>query len=196
MMKYIAQTIEAHGVSVEETRYEPEYPELYSQKIACFTGHRKIPDITKQINIAIDLALDMGINHFFVGMALGSDQLAAKVLMSRNLPWTAVIPCANQSELWSLQHRKESDRLLRYAENQVIIKPNYTADCMHIRNKYMIDHSDVCIAIYDGRFTGGAFKTYCMAVKKFMPVIKVHPKTKEVSIYQPPKPNHTQFSLF
>jgi uncharacterized phage-like protein YoqJ len=186
-MKYITQTTEAHDVSVNE-RYEAELPEFYNRKIACFTGHRNIPNLTEQINNAIDKAVEMGINHFFVGMALGSDQLAAKVLVDRKLSWSAIIPCANQSALWSQRQKKYYDRLLRYAENQVILSPNYTADCMHVRNRYMIDHSDVCIAVYDGRLTGGTANTYRMAISQRSTIIKINPKSLTVQVSKPRQP--------
>jgi uncharacterized phage-like protein YoqJ len=185
-MKYVTQTIEAHGIPVEETRYEPQYPELYNNKIACFTGHRKVSEsVELPLNKAIDTALEMGINHFFVGMALGSDQLAARMLIARNLPWTAVIPCANQSALWSLSQKQFSDRLLRYAESKVILSANYTAGCMQVRNQYMLDHSDVCIAIYDGRITGGTAGTVRMARKRNLSIIQVNPKTLQITKTKP-----------
>ncbi|MEA5619934.1 SLOG family protein [Cronbergia sp. UHCC 0137] len=196
-MRHITQTIEAHGVQVEESKYEPKYHDLDSDKIACFTGHRKISNnIIGGIKQGIDKALEMGVNHFFVGMAKGTDQLAATILIQRNLPWTAVIPCGDQSKLWSEKEKIISDRLLRYADNQVILRPKYTVDCMHVRNRYMIDHSDVCIAIYDGKLTGGTANTYRLALKKKLPIIQINPSLRRVSVYQPPKPKHTQFSLF
>ena len=66
---------------------------------AFFTGHRDIVNITDGINQLIDIALEREVTKFFNGMALGIDQLAAEVLIERQLHWTAVIPCKDQDRL-------------------------------------------------------------------------------------------------
>jgi uncharacterized phage-like protein YoqJ len=80
---------------------------------AFFTGHRDITNIKDGINQLIDMALERGVTEFFNGMALGIDQLAAEVLIERQLHWTAVIPCQNQDRLWWWQSflRLEAERL-------------------------------------------------------------------------------------
>jgi uncharacterized phage-like protein YoqJ len=80
---------------------------------AFFTGHRDIINIKDGINQLIDMALDRGVTEFFNGMALGIDQLAAEVLIERQLHWTAVIPCQNQDRLWSLQQKLKYQELER-----------------------------------------------------------------------------------
>jgi uncharacterized phage-like protein YoqJ len=165
-----------------ERRYQPKHPDLYGNRIACFTGHRNVTDVVAfPLGRAIHMAVDSGINHFFVGMALGSDQLAAKVLVSMNLPWTAVIPCEDQAKLWSISQRKEFECILRYAKSKVILQAKYSASCMHIRNQYMIDHSESCIAIYDGRLLGGTANTIRLAKSKSLELILVNPSTMKIS---------------
>jgi len=60
------------------------------------TGHRWISSIVykPEIEKLIMMAVNQGVKHFFCGMALGVDQLAAEVLIYHNLKWTAVLPCA------------------------------------------------------------------------------------------------------
>jgi hypothetical protein len=68
----------------------------------------------------IDMALDRGVTEFFNGMALGIDQLAAEVLIERQLHWTAVIPCQNQDRLWTLQQKLKYQELLKSAFSSLV----------------------------------------------------------------------------
>ena len=52
-------------------------------KSAFFTGHRNAINIENAINALIDIAINQGINHFYSGMALGTDMIASKVLINR-----------------------------------------------------------------------------------------------------------------
>jgi uncharacterized phage-like protein YoqJ len=88
---------------------------------AFFTGHRNIDDIKDPINQLIDIALKRGVTEFLNGMALGTDQLAAEVLIKRKLNWTAVIPCKDQDRLWSLQQKVKYKELLKSASNKIVL---------------------------------------------------------------------------
>jgi len=44
--------------------------------------------------------------------------------------------------------------LLKKCDDIIILQENYTPDCMNKRNKYMVDHSSVVIACYNGKPSG------------------------------------------
>lgn len=160
---------------------------------AFFTGHRHIDYLRKEINQLIDYACQLGINQFYCGMALGSDQIAAELLIGRKLRWTAVIPCADQDEKWTKKQRSHYRKLLDQAPKQIVLYPEYSPGCMQARNLWMIKHSDLCLAIWDGRQTGGTAMTVNAAIDRNLPIIHLNPKNKEFSKIDP---KYQQLSLF
>jgi uncharacterized phage-like protein YoqJ len=134
----------------------------------CFTGHR--PDklggyhnhqmhdrvremLRKTIAGLAELVTEP---HFITGMALGVDQWAARILIDMGLPFTAAVPCPNQSERWPKNSQIEYNFILARAAHIETISPTYTPDCMHKRNKWMVDHSSIVIAVWDGSDGGTA----------------------------------------
>jgi len=158
---------------------------------AFFTGHRDITNIKDGINQLIDMALERGVTKFFNGMALGTDQLAAEVLIERQLHWTAVIPCQNQDRLWTLQQKLKYKELLKSASNKIVLYPEYTPGVMQARNQWMVKHSHICLAVYDSRLTGGAALSVNIAIAHHLPIIQFNPKTLEIVVIEP-----KQLSLF
>ena len=76
-------------------------------KSAFFTGHRNVTNIESQVNQLIQRAKQQGIEHFYCGMALGTDSIAARMLTAQNIPWTAVIPFIGQ-EADGQNHRRKN----------------------------------------------------------------------------------------
>ncbi|MFP4336397.1 MAG: SLOG family protein [Halothece sp.] len=150
---------------------------------AFFTGHRAINDRQTKagINQLIDIALEQGVLHFFCGMAIGTDQLAAAILVNRKLPWTAVIPCADQAKLWSQKNQEKYKKLLTYANQIIVLYPQYSPGVMQSRNLYMIERSQLCLAIYDGRDRGGTKTTINLAIARNLSVIAFNPKLEKIN---------------
>ena len=72
----------------------------------------------------------------------------------KDLKIIAVIPCKNQDAKWSLLQQIRYHRLLKKCDEVTTLQENYTAACMNKRNKYMVDHSSVVIACYNGKPSG------------------------------------------
>jgi hypothetical protein len=82
-----------------ETQYTFEGPfDTKEYQTAMITGHRWFKYDIK-VDKLITMALNQGVTKFLCGMALGTDQVAAEILVRRKLKWTAVIPCADQHKL-------------------------------------------------------------------------------------------------
>ncbi|MBD2629681.1 SLOG family protein [Trichormus variabilis] len=158
---------------------------------AFFTGHRNIVNVTDAINQLIDVALERGVTEFLDGLAIGTDQEAAQVLIDRQLLWTAVIPCNDQDRLWSPQQKQRYHQLLKSASNKIVLYPEYTPGVMQARDKWMVTHSHVCLAVYDGRLTGGTALSVNLAIAQHLPVIQFNPRTLEIAVIEP-----RQLSLF
>ena len=126
-----------------------------SIKTACFTGHRhllqqKIDTLSQMIDHAIADAYAHGYRQFLCGGALGFDTLAAsRILIFRNkYPDTRlvlVIPCENQDLHWSKENQTIYRKNREQADDVIILSPVYYQGCMQSRNRYMVDHSSLCI---------------------------------------------------
>ena len=137
---------------------------------ACFTGHRSLPsgapreDIVRSLDAVIAAAVSRGLVNFWTGGAVGFDTLAAcrVIAASKKVPEVKLhlaLPCRNQTEKW-----QRMDDLVLYkqimsaADSVEYMGDFYTAGCMHERNRFMVDHSSLCIA-YCTKRSGGTFYT-------------------------------------
>ena len=96
------------------------------------------------------------------GMALGVDTVfALAVLELKNegypIKLHCAIPCLNHSSAWLQSSKEQYETILSQADEVVIVtKKPYSAKLMQIRNEYMVDRADDCIAIWDGSNGGTA----------------------------------------
>jgi uncharacterized phage-like protein YoqJ len=147
---------------------------------AFFTGHRNVQGIEDKVNNLIQLAKRQGIEHFYCGMALGTDMIAAKLLTKQNILWTAVVPFIGQENRWSESQKKEYTRLMLHAHHQIILYAEYTASSYHERNQIMIESSELCLAVYDGRSRGGTASVVRKCEKLQKPMFIYNPKENKI----------------
>ena len=141
-------------------------------KTCCVTGHRNIPPqhiegIKQKLKTAIQQALSHGCTHFISGFAQGTDLLFASIVLQMQ----ATNPSITLEAALPYQNRTQSKNplfhnLLLQCQKVTILHTNYTPSCFMDRNRYMVDHSDYLIAVYDGRKTGGTWNTLCYAQKR------------------------------
>ncbi len=157
----------------------------------CFTGHRpqsfvfgfneQHPDciqIKQDLQEEIQRLIGAGTNHFLCGMAQGVDTWAAEIVLYfkqiyPNIHLTAVIPCPDQPKKWSLKSVERYHKILAACDHQIMISPFYYRGCMHARNKYMVDHADIVLAIYNNAGSGGTASTILYAKKQNKTVIEL-----------------------
>lgn len=164
-------------------------------KICCFTGHRpqNLPfrfdeqdrrcrklkrvlrqEIKRQIKEA-------GVCHFISGMAIGVDMYAAEIVLDlkRKYPQItleAAIPCENQSEKWPQPLRERYRDILSRCDKRTLIQRYYTPDCMHRRNRYMVDSAQTVIAVWNGN-PGGTGKTVSYASGQRKNIVIIDPES-------------------
>jgi uncharacterized phage-like protein YoqJ len=157
--------------------------ELCREQTVCFTGHRQIPlERDRAIRLAAentvrDLIMQ-GYDTFLVGGALGFDTLAqlTVIRLRREFPFLRVvmaIPCREQDSRWSPQDRAVYQQLCRLADETILLREEYTDDCMLVRNRYMVEHSSRCVACWDGSNRGGTAYTVRYARQCGVPVINL-----------------------
>ncbi len=120
-----------------------------------------------------------GIRHFLTGMALGVDTWAAEIVLSlrKQFPVTleAVLPCEGQNARWPLESRRRYQSIITQCDKVMLLQTRYTPDCFDSRNRYMVDHSDLIIAVWNGSPSGtGNTISYARSMEKRICVIPAH----------------------
>lgn len=143
-------------------------------KTACFTGHRpnklggysgfraeKIQSEVKEAlsNVIIKL-YEQGFDTFISGGAVGVDQLAGWAVleqMRNGLELKLIIakPFPSQDAKWPKHIQVEFNQLCNAADEIVNVSEDpYSVEKMHLRNRWMVDKSEVIIAVYNGGYGG------------------------------------------
>ncbi|MBE5758204.1 MAG: DUF1273 domain-containing protein [Clostridiales bacterium] len=146
--------------------------DLLIEETACLTGHRpkSLPwgyneEKENCIRFKKDLyklftgAIEYGLKNYMVGMAEGFDMIGCETLINlkknhKEIFVIAVVPCKNQEIKWKPEQQKKYHTLLKKCDAVIILQEEYTTDCMNKRNKYMVEHSSVVIACYNGKPSG------------------------------------------
>ena len=86
------------------------------------------------------------------------------------------IPCETQANRWSEGWRNRYFDIIYRSDDAQTLQTHYTSDCMMMRNKYMVDNSDVVIAVWNGKKSGTG-NTVDYALKNGKKVIIIDPNT-------------------
>ena len=137
------------------------------KKTCCVTGHRDLPQkeinrIKAALRKEIEKAVADGFIRFMSGFAQGVDQYFAEIVLEMRksnpaLELVAVIPY--QKRLDNLRQKKWTYAMLEACADVVVIREEYQPSVYSHRNRYMVEHSDRVIAVYDGREKGGTAGT-------------------------------------
>lgn len=104
-------------------------------------------------------AIELGYTHFISGMELGADTNAAEIVLVLKIKYPhitleAAIPCETQANSWAKKDRERYFNLLPKCDIVTYVSKRHTPTCLIERNKYMVDKSDLLIAVYND--TGGS----------------------------------------
>lgn len=93
-------------------------------------------------------------------MALGTDTVFANAVMDlkkegKDIRLVSVLPCANQDKKWSQKDQKRYQEILQAADEVIrLSEEEYCPELMRIRNRWLVDHADMLIAVWDGSNSG------------------------------------------
>lgn len=153
-------------------------------EFCCCTGHRpkgfpfeygndekRHKEYLNALEEKIKLVIfDYGITNFISGMALGVDLDFAEIILKLrddyNLKLECAVPCPDQTLKWNGKDKLRYENIIDNADEVNIISQRYTPECMLNRNRYMVDKSDVVIAVFNGIEKGGTFYTINYAEKE------------------------------
>lgn len=162
---------------------------------AAFTGYRpqKLPfgnDLSHPDAVRLRAALYKeyerliikGFKYFYTGGAIGSDLLAAEVILElkrkyehRELVHYLCLPCLNHCAKWRQEDIIRLERIKMDSTVVYVSERPYFSGCMQIRNKYMVDSGAVLIAVYDGQ-SGGTRNTVQYALQKQRKIVTIRPR--------------------
>lgn len=131
----------------------------------CFTGHRpdKMKLVEKEIRPllekAIDDAIEDGYVTFITGMAMGTDIWAAEIVLKRkksnkNLHLICALPHPGFESRRSMIEKMRFNKIIKKADISKEINPHYFTGCYQVRNKWMVDRSNLVIAVFNGKKSG------------------------------------------
>lgn len=165
------------------------------QKTCAFTGHRpqnlpfgfnetdeRCVSLKQSLRIEIIKLIEgSNVTHFITGMALGVDMYAAEIILGLKASYPGItlesaIPCENQAEKWSEEQRDRYFDIASKCDKETLLQSRYTPDCMERRNRYMVDHADYIIAVWDGN-PSGTGNTVKYAQRQGKPVISIDPRS-------------------
>jgi len=158
----------------------------------CFSGHRpgKLPwgsneedarcvALKEKLWDAIETAYEEGYRHFICGMAQGCDFYFAELALQLRQKYgdvtvEAAIPCPSQPDGWAEKDRQRWRRLVDACDYETLVQDHYDAQCMLRRNRYMVNHASLLIAVYDG-CGGGTRHTMEYAMRQKVNIVDIPP---------------------
>lgn len=110
-------------------------------KVACFSGHRNLPQDCMELQANLEKAIveliERGVVFFGSGGAVGWDLLAAAAVLKLkedypHIRLVMVLPCPpeQQSSYWNDEQKKRYYRILEQADKVRILSPQYTEKCI------------------------------------------------------------------
>jgi uncharacterized phage-like protein YoqJ len=112
--------------------------------------------------------------HVISGMALGWDQAWAEAALDLSIPFIAAVPFPGQQSRWPADSQRRYEKLLEAAAKVVTIAETYSAYAMQKRNEWMVDNSDLVVALWDGS-SGGTGNCMAYALRKAKPTVNLWP---------------------
>ena len=159
-------------------------PQWKNSEAVAFTGHRpeKLPWGTDEnspaailykfrLREALEYMIGCGYTTFLSGAARGFDTMAAEIVLSLRevYPWIKliiVLPCADQAKKWNDNDRARWENIIINSDHVETLQQSFTRSCMFKRNHYLVDHSSVVLACFNGDQRSGTAMTVNYAHQK------------------------------
>lgn len=131
----------------------------------CFTGHRPEKmklgekEIKPMLEKEINNAIENGYDTFITGMAPGTDIWAAEIVLEKKkadkaLRLVCALPHPKFESRRSVAEKMRFNEILKKADLVKEINDHYFTGCYQVRNEWMVDHSGLVIAVFNGQKSG------------------------------------------
>ena len=170
-----------------------------------FSGHRpkKLPwkydetspdcvALKKALRENIDGFIAQGILHYLSGMAEGVDTWAAETVLEarethKKIKLHCVLPCVGQADAWSAASRERYRAILNLADGVFYVNRERRRNCMLERDRFLVSHSTILFAVYNGEKRGGTAATVRYARKMGREIFVLLPETLSLTHEKPEK---------
>lgn len=149
--------------------------------IVCGTGHR--PDklggydeenferLVNFLKKRLDITRP---DKIISGMALGFDMALATASIELDIPLIAAIPFVGQELRWNWRYQQRYNIILEnVVEKHIICEGDYDPYMFQLRNEWMVDNSDIVLALWNGS-NGGTANCVKYAIMQNKPVINLY----------------------
>lgn len=149
----------------------------------CFTGHRpeklKIQEeqLTLLLEEEIKKAIASGFTTYITGMAKGTDIVAGEIILrlreqDDRLKLICALPHPGFGLHWGGGWAERFQRVLAAADLVRTICPNFSYASYQARNEWMVRHSTLVIAVFNGE-SGGTKNTLDFAQRAGVPYVVI-----------------------
>lgn len=158
------------------------------------TGYQRDALKTRLRALIIRLIEQENICSFLSGMEPGIEMVAAEIVLSLkethpDLTLECVIPYETQAAVWPESLRNRYFSIISLCDQESMLQSQYTPDCMTKRNQYLVEHTDLVLAVWDGQPSGtGQIVWYARGRGKI--VWTLHPVSLELTTMTPPRRFH------
>lgn len=161
---------------------------MLREHTCCLTGHRRMTHteaviVRERLVQTLRRLIANDVIYFGVGGAVGFDLLAAQTVLSLkneypHIKLIVVLACRDQTARWNAADRATLRDICAQADKVVCLQETYTADCMKARDRYLVDHSGVCVC-WLTHYGGGTGYTEQYALRNGCRVVHLEPQTAE-----------------
>ena len=133
---------------------------------------------------------EQGVRRFMIGGGLGVDIWSGEILLKLKeqpeydgIELIVVLPHPDHDARWDQRSKTRLASLLSQSAECVTVGMQVDAESYYKRNRYLVDHSDCLLAVYDNDRTvrSGTGQTVQYAEKLGKPIILIHPDTGVIS---------------
>ena len=132
--------------------------------------------------------IGIGYDTFYCGAAMGADiicgelVLLAKPRVEKPIKLICVVPFQGQAERWGETWQERYKVLLDQSDEVVCLSETYDDQCYSTRNRYLVDHADTLIAVYNGTRRSGTYQTINYAYHQRKEIVCFDPNTLQRGI--------------
>jgi hypothetical protein len=162
--------------------------EGYKMRIG-ITGHQNFENHEWVEAGIINELSNVEATHGFSSLAVGADQLFARLLAQRAIPYTVIVPSAHYEDTFETPADLANyNALLDESSSRIVLnndKPSEQA--FYDAGQRVVDESDMVIAVWNGKPAKGLGGTADMvkyAEDNSKSVVHLNPDTKEIKRYE------------
>lgn len=169
-------------ISHRPTRFKFGYKEN-------MTGGKRLK---KRLRDQLMTLYGQGVRRFYVGGCLGVDQWAGEILLRlkeqaefSEIELIIVAPFPDHDRKWDEKSRGRLQFLISHCAKHFVIGKDERHESFIARNRYMVDHADVLLAVYDNVRTihNGVGQVVLSVERRGLPVVFIHPDTGIISTH-------------